>query len=1223
MTAMIEGDEVVADKSVHAVPSLGSDVDPFLPIIKGEFLTVISQVDNHRLLVENRFNIRGLVYRHHVHRADIYAHEDFFLYDFTSTMAERILSSRENGTFLIRYNSRESEKLVISAKFNSVVHYSFMKKGGGIEYDGVTYLSIPSFVNKCSNEKVPGLAGKLGKWLKQSDLNLPNVTTGNVVTLQSIQMRIVAGTIAVAIDDFPSLNVLCLQVVKKKQYTVLRSCRNPDWFIARDEFDNEGFVPGYVLDCYIPQWFHGCLEREEAERMLNKTCRDGTFLVRERLTKPGTYALSVWCPDQVVHVPLVFDHGQFTTGADPMLPKFSSLLDLVEHYKQETRFWTAKDECVRILFPLTRKETSLPEEIQKMDLESIEMYFKALKEGKEHVRDIRLMVIGHHGAGKTTLTERLMGKPFTQVGSTNGIEIHVRQCQFNLKSGIWTKQRVGSAYFDDDEAHKLRLLRLLESPGSDEESSSVIEDFRRMGSPIDPLMHRNSSADMCNNKGSKTDLSKNSSPDLSDGKKNAVYKSESHSSSSSLRLDSPSSKDVTFSLDASPTTNGDCMKTSYEIATDNNDISRYQFSEGTLRLIEHTFGRKRHESKDTKDERLGFISMWDFAGQYIFYATHQVFLSPRAVYILVLDLSKGLDHFVQDEEFPIECNDLQGQLVKDYGDFWLRSIHTFCGDVPGQPPIILVGTHRSELDCAPYEQEECAERYFEEFRKLVENSPVSNHIQPEQFAIDNTLSDEEFDKLKKAIVDVAKRQRHWNQEIPARWIPLERSLSKMRASTKIISIDDVLECNSQNEVKITDTEEILLFLRYQHAVGHLIYSEDDELSGSIVLDPQWIIDAFKSLITAKKFVKLHSPLRPLWTEMQEKAMLKDELIDGIWKVVNDGAFMKDREILLTYMEKLDIIARPKIVPEDGSVVNVDFYFVPSLLKQKGNKKIVLQMQSSNTSTPNLCFVFDEGFLPPFVFQRMLGACLSRYALFSLGKETHLYCDLGIFKLDSCHCFLFRLEDNVMKLQVINMVNEKVKPALCDKLRRFVTLQLEMELCRYQQNTPFSVCIECEEPERTTNELIDCKELLKQEKMPCYAHSRSHVISADVILQTWYPDYVDLPQGQVTQHSWIDSLPVVIRKREVTAKDLSRISQCVGFNWEFIAIELGLAQADIDQSKMDYKDRTAMQIYQTLLKWKTGEGSRANIETLVKAIQANTTVEANWEVIKNVVDKIYG
>jgi len=66
------------------------------------------------------------------------------------------------------------------------------------------------------------------------------------------------------------------------------------------------------------------------------------------------------------------------------------------------------------------------------------------------------MVIGHHGAGKTTLTERLMGKPFTQVGSTNGIEIHLRQCQYNLKTELWQNNRPGSAYLDDEETHRLR-----------------------------------------------------------------------------------------------------------------------------------------------------------------------------------------------------------------------------------------------------------------------------------------------------------------------------------------------------------------------------------------------------------------------------------------------------------------------------------------------------------------------------------------------------------------------------------------------------------------------------------------------------------------------------------------------------------------------------------------------------------------------------------------------
>jgi len=66
-----------------------------------------------------------------------------------------------------------------------------------------------------------------------------------------------------------------------------------------------------------------------------------------------------------------------------------------------------------------------------------------------------------------------------------------------------------------------------------------------------------------------------------------------------------------------------CDSVDYQIT--NEEVARYKFSDGTLRVIESTFGRKRNQSGSL--EKTGFISMWDFAGQYIFYATHQVFVT--------------------------------------------------------------------------------------------------------------------------------------------------------------------------------------------------------------------------------------------------------------------------------------------------------------------------------------------------------------------------------------------------------------------------------------------------------------------------------------------------------------------------------------------------------------------------------------------------------------------
>ncbi|KAL3889491.1 hypothetical protein ACJMK2_001831, partial [Sinanodonta woodiana] len=52
----------------------------------------------------------------------------------------------------------------------------------------------------------------------------------------------------------------------------------------------------------------------------------------------------------------------------------------------------------------------IPAEILNMDDRSIQLFEDALKDGKETVYSIRIMVVGHLGVGKTTLVKRLLGE---------------------------------------------------------------------------------------------------------------------------------------------------------------------------------------------------------------------------------------------------------------------------------------------------------------------------------------------------------------------------------------------------------------------------------------------------------------------------------------------------------------------------------------------------------------------------------------------------------------------------------------------------------------------------------------------------------------------------------------------------------------------------------------------------------------------------------------------
>ncbi len=68
------------------------------------------------------------------------------------------------------------------------------------------------------------------------------------------------------------------------------------------------------------------------------------------------------------------------------------------------------------------------------------------------------------------------------------------------------------------------------------------------------------------------------------------------------------------------------------------------------------------------------LSTWDFAGQEIYYATHQFFLSARSLYFLVFNLLSP---------------------VQSHVEFWLQSIRNAAPD----SPVFIIGSHADDERC--------------------------------------------------------------------------------------------------------------------------------------------------------------------------------------------------------------------------------------------------------------------------------------------------------------------------------------------------------------------------------------------------------------------------------------------------------------------------------------------------------------------------------------------
>ena len=63
--------------------------------------------------------------------------------------------------------------------------------------------------------------------------------------------------------------------------------------------------------------------------------------------------------------------------------------------------------------------------------------------------------------------------------------------------------------------------------------------------------------------------------------------------------------------------------------------------------------------ENCEDDDCAVVSIWDFGGQFVFYTTHQMFLSHRAIYILVSNFSQHIDDLVMDDEPYFDCSGTQ------------------------------------------------------------------------------------------------------------------------------------------------------------------------------------------------------------------------------------------------------------------------------------------------------------------------------------------------------------------------------------------------------------------------------------------------------------------------------------------------------------------------------------------------------------------------------------
>ena len=136
--------------------------------------------------------------------------------------------------------------------------------------------------------------------------------------------------IFIAIYDFTPNGPGQLTLTKGDRICVLEE--NGEWCEGKKESGDIGWIPrSYIAELNSLEkhsWYHGLVSREAAESRLSSEI-DGSFLVRESMSRPGEYSISLKLEGSTTHYKIYQDGKYYYIKAGA---KFKTLRSLVHHH---------------------------------------------------------------------------------------------------------------------------------------------------------------------------------------------------------------------------------------------------------------------------------------------------------------------------------------------------------------------------------------------------------------------------------------------------------------------------------------------------------------------------------------------------------------------------------------------------------------------------------------------------------------------------------------------------------------------------------------------------------------------------------------------------------------------------------------------------------------------------------------------------------------------------
>ncbi|XP_076088947.1 uncharacterized protein LOC143059351 [Mytilus galloprovincialis] len=572
--------------------------------------------------------------------------------------------------------------------------------------------------------------------------------------------------------------------------------------------------------------------------------------------------------------------------------------------------------------------------------------------------------------------------------------------------------------------------------------------------------------------------------------------------------------------------------------------------------------------KQLHKKQIAPIIIWDFGGQDVFYSTHQTFLTYRTIYMVVLDGSRKLDDPCPNEQYLPGKG--QHKTARDYLLFWINTIVTYCkGSNQGFPKIMVVLTHKDQVKANEIESRR--HEIFGEINKMFQQTTLWQHlvIGDKIFVNAQDKNDTEMEKIKEVIISESERQPTWGELLPKCFIPLELEFALLtKRNIPLITLEHLKKINSLQPIRPLSEDELKVFLKFQHSIGKLLYFDELKLDDRIVLSPTLLIDAFKSIVTDRRFCKGDRNREEIWDAMGMKGLVFKQAIHEVWKRKKYSKFNKEKDYLLAVMTHLDILVEPKRYDSSRTRIPADFYYIASMVRAIDDSGY---LQSAGITNRNIALAFQSSSLmiPPALSFRFISYCLSVWSVKTYGETNRdmLFHRSGVFTIDpSLDMYVLCEDDKIIVRLVHARTNALIIKDLASSINECITSALEKISQLYirtssdqspSSDASFMTSICCHSPDKPC--ILPFENLQNVEKIwKCPTHGIEHNIH---MIKSWIPgkeeDRCELG-CPVTNEEFLKELPTDLHLRRLSVMYSSN-------DIRDLAIHLGLSATDVDNT----------------------------------------------------------